>query len=125
MLCSFLLDRLVAFVEFFRRLHFFEELLLLELPDASCHTFLGHVAYQAWLLVVEVLTLHLFEHPETALVVHLQLLVRLRSVLPEAQMVGTFQCCLLHDVFPYCPDQLSPRVVLGCWYLELARLVLR
>ena len=37
--------------EFFGCLHFCEELLLLlELLDASRHTFLGHAVYQAWFL---------------------------------------------------------------------------
>ena len=54
--------------------------------------------------------------------VHLwkNLLVRLGSVLDELQMVGTFRCCLLHEVVPYYSDQLSRRVVLGYRYLELA-----
>ena len=51
------------------------------------------------------------------------LLVCLGSVLAEAQIVGTFRCGLLYEVFPSYSDQLSRRVVLGYWYLELACLV--
>ena len=42
----FLLGRLASFVEFFRCLHFRECLFLLELSDASCHTFLSHTVFQ-------------------------------------------------------------------------------
>ena len=112
-----------------------EQFLLLEFFDASRQVFLCHVVFQVRFLEntlhlqprreplefpVGLLILHLV-HPSAKSWIQLQdLLIRLGSMLAESRIIRSHWCRLLHVVFPYGPNQVSPRVALGYWNIQLS-----
>ena len=118
----FLLGRLAAFVEFFRVLHFCDELLLLVLPAVSCHPLLVMLftSVGVWK------TLCIFSHDENLLSFQEDCWSSTGSTqrpcswstcntsryvfapcLPKPRRSEPFRCCPLREVFPYYSDQLS------------------
>ena len=106
--------------------------------DASRQAFPCHIVFQVRFLGN---TLHLqprrepLEFPMGLLILHLvypsaiswiqlqDLLIRLGSMLAESKIIRSHWCRLLHVVFPYGPNQVSPRVALGYWNIQLSGLV--